>query len=212
MTKITFAIKNQYIETLIKMIELNNDHYWLDAFLNLRRGGMLPGGGAGSLNDWGPSYSGIKADAWYGRLYTILRELFDQEQLPEYLAEPSRLVKANQTQVIRCLTCQKSHQHPAIFEAFLAVKFYNKVLPTFTTGNKLSDILKPELSFNSPDVLNYRSALLKAYAGCGITVYDFLFGDYICPHCNDLKPETVHDRYQVENDIPEMLYLKRLPI
>lgn len=190
-------IRTQYIETLIRLVELNNDDYWMDAFLKLRSGGYLPGGGAGSLNDWGPSYSGVKADAWFTTLYDIMRYLFDNDRPPEQILNIKAVQNHFKIRVIRCCACNRGYQHPSRLEAQLAVKFYRDSLPGFVREGNLLDILKPSLSFNSDTVLHYRDWLLKQYAGCGITVYDFLFANYICPHCNTIKPATEHDVYTI---------------
>ena len=63
----------EYIEALISIIELNKDKYWLSAFTDLRIDKDLPGGGAGSLNDWSPQYETVEEKAWYGVLYRLLK-------------------------------------------------------------------------------------------------------------------------------------------
>ena len=201
-------IKRGYIETLIKLIELNSDLEWLDTFVNLRKGGTLPGGGAGSLNDWGPSYNETKTDAWYGELYEIIRTLFDSDAMPDQIDLLIKSDDKNQIRVIRCLSCDQSYQHPGIFEQHLAARYYYHNLVFFAKGHRLTDILKPELSFNSKPVLEYRKWLLEQYAMCHITVYDFVFAGYICPHCNQVDPETKHDIYQIEGTNPDDLKFK----
>ena len=69
--------KEQYINPLIRLIEINEDKSWLECFIGLKTGGYLPGGGAGSLNDGGPSYSDKFKSSWYSNLYDLLRYLFD---------------------------------------------------------------------------------------------------------------------------------------
>ncbi len=66
----------EYIEALISIIELNKDKYWLSAFTDLRIDKDLPGGGAGSLNDWSPQYETVEEKAWYGVLYRLLKEWY----------------------------------------------------------------------------------------------------------------------------------------
>lgn len=190
-------IRRGYIETLIKLIELNSDHEWLEYFRNLRTGGSLPGGGAGSLNDWEPSYNETKTDAWYGQLYDIIRVLFDNNAIPDQIDQLTKSDDKNQIRVIRCLRCEQSYQHPGIFEQHLATRYYHNNLVFFAKGHRLTDILKPELSFNSKPVLEYRKWLLEQYAMHHITVYDFVFAGYICPHCNYVDPETKHDIYHI---------------
>src|SRR5215467_4887420 len=75
-------IIHQYIELLIKLVQTNRDHTWLPYFLKLRNGGQLPGGGAGSLNDWGPSYTDSKAEVWFGKIYKVTKYFFDQQLEP----------------------------------------------------------------------------------------------------------------------------------
>ncbi len=189
--------RNQLIETLIKLVELNNDPTWLDDFLSLRTGGYLPGGGAGSLNDWGPYYSEFPLSVWYSKLYQILRHLFDDNLSADELANYEPVKNRNNTRVIRCLNCSGSYQHPSIFENNIALDFYSRNLPGFIKRGQLVEILMPENSFSNPQTNEYRPWLKSQYQLQNIVIYDFVAAKYACPHCEKANCETAHDLYEI---------------
>jgi hypothetical protein len=189
--------RTQQIETLIALVELNLDDTWLSEFRSLRNGGYLPGGGAGSLNDWGPYYAGEIHSTWYSNLYNILRYLFDNN-LPLNQLDDCKLVKfRNNIQIIRCLYCDKSYQHPSRFESHISLDFYQKYLPVFAEKQRLPEILDAQESFERKSVLEYRNWLAAEYEIYGILVYDFVSAKYVCPHCAKAHMETEHDFYRI---------------
>lgn len=191
--------REQYVETLIKLIELNRDQSWTSTFRGLRKGGSLPGGGQGSLNDWGPSYIDEFRDVWYRDLYEILRFLFDDKLSPESLRDDKRLANNDKLHILRCAYCNGRYQHPSIFESHIAKKFYNERFAEFYNSKKLVDILIPSLSYESPSIKLYRDGMKKEYQRLGIKIYDFVRGKYICGHCS-LRDSGSHfsDLYMVE--------------
>jgi hypothetical protein len=189
--------RTQQIETLIKLIELNEDDTWLETFRSLRTGGYLPGGGAGSLNDWGPIYSGKFEAVWYGKLYDILRYLFDGELTSEGLCDFNPIKFRNNIQIIRCLDCNGSYQHPSVFESHIALDFYEQNLPVFTANERLIEILTPQKSFESEAVFEYRTSLERQYQPKNIKIYDFVLANYVCPHCGKISFEIAHDLYLI---------------
>ena len=190
--------KEQYIKPLIKVIELNEDKSWLDAFLGLRTGGYLPGGGAGSLNDWGPSYLDKIKSSWYCNLYDILRQLFD-DNLPAEQSKELKLIKfRNNIRVIRCLNCNKSYQHPSAFESYIALDFYYKNFIGLAENKFLLNLFIPELTYENQKTKDFRSWLFKQYEANNIKIYDFVNNKYICPHCGKAHGETEHDLYFIK--------------
>jgi hypothetical protein len=195
---LTPNIRHQYIEALIRLVETNVDHTWLDAFLKLRSGGYLPGGGAGSLNDWGPSYADYKEAAWKSTLYEMLRFLYDNNLEPKLISTYKSIRFRNKIRIIRCLNCNKNYQHPQSLERHFSLDFYADNFVPYSENNKLNNLLNPEETFNSPKVINYKEWLLEKYDNESIKVYDFVSANYVCPHCNKHHAETEHDLYKIE--------------
>ena len=193
--------REQYIEPLIKLIEINNDKYWLQAFLDLRKGRILPGGGAGSLNDWGPSYSNEIEDSWYSNLYGILKQFFERNLPAEQIYCDKGVRLDYNIKIIRCLNCNKSYQHPKIFESHIATDFYLKNFVNFANNKDLLNLLNPELTYKSLTVTEYRNWLKEQYEINDIKIYDFVNGKYICPHCGQDHFKTEHDLYVVKNEM-----------
>jgi phage FluMu protein Com len=202
-------IRSQYVETLIDLIKKNIDHTWLPYFLKIREGGYLPGGGAGSLNDWGPMYGDLKPQVWYTVLYDILRYLFDNDLTPEYLNNSPWIKAKDKIQVIRCLNCNKSYQHPHVFEYYFANDFYAKNFQTFIDGGSLQTILDEHLSFNTPAVDDIRSWLLAEYKQNDIKVFDFISAHYRCPHCKKVRADTEHDLYKADSSVRTFTLIKQ---
>jgi len=189
--------KLQYIEPLIRLIELNEDKTWLDDFIDLRKGGYLPGGGAGSLNDWGPYYSDKIKSSWYSNLYYILRHLFDNN-LPAKQIYDVKLIKfKNNIRVIRCLNCNKSYQHPSVFESYIALDFYNSNFTQLAENKLLMNLFIPELTYENQKTKEFRNWLSVQYEINKIEIYDFVNNNYICPHCSKTDGETEHDLYLI---------------
>jgi len=189
--------KLQYIEPLIRLIELNEDKTWLDAFIDLRSGGYLPGGGAGSLNDWGPYYSDKIISSWYSNLYNILRHLFDNNLPAEQINEVKVIKFKNNIRVIRCLNCNKSYQHPSVFESYIALDFYNNNFAQLAENKLLLNLFIPELTYENQKTKEFRSWLSGQYEINKIKIYDFVNNNYICPHCSKADGETEHDLYLI---------------
>src|SRR5690554_4164204 len=187
--------RTEYIETLIKLIELNEDDYWLDSFLNLRNGGYLPTGGAGSLNDWGPYYSNEIQSSWFNILYEVLKYLFQQELPINHLNEVLSKWKTNH--LIRCSNCSLQYQHPNIFERQIAVKYFEENLKKYIEQNNLEMILNPANSYKNEKANEYRENLINIYKSKNIIIYDFISNNYFCPHCKKQNAETFHDEYQI---------------
>lgn len=192
--------RTQYIEPLIQLIEINEDKTWLPYFLALRSGGSLPGGGAGSLNDWGPYYRGRIASTWYSKLYDILRHLFDNNLSAENIDAYKLIQLKNNIQIIRCLNCNKSYQHPSSFEAHIALDFYQKNFEQLADNQLLLNLFIPEMTYQSPKTSEYRSWLTGQYELKNIKIYDFVTAKYICPHCNQEHASTEHDLYRIQDE------------
>lgn len=187
--------KEQYIEPLIKLIELNNDKTWLQTFLDLRQDAHLPGGGAGSLNDWGPYYSDKFEKAWYPELYKILRYLFDNNLPSEQLKNFDLIHLRNNIRIIRCLHCNKSYQHPSVFESLISLNFYAQHFTAFADSKSLLDLFISDLTINNQKTKEFRRWLHQQYELNDIKVYDFVNNNYICPHCFKAHAKTIHDLY-----------------
>lgn len=190
--------KEPYIEPLIRLIELNADKSWLDAFLALRTGGYLPGGGAGSLNDWGPAYSDPIEHSWYANLYDLLRHLFDNNLSPEKIDEYKPIKFNYNLKIIRCLNCNKSYQHPSIFQAHLALAFYRSTFCDLAERNQLLNLFIPEKTYQSSEASAYQQWLTEQYEINNIKIYNFVSNGYICPHCGQSHAATEHDLYVVQ--------------
>jgi transcription elongation factor Elf1 len=192
--------KKLYIEPLIKLIELNEDKSWLDAFLGLRTGGYLPGGGAGSLNDWGPCYSDKVKSSWYSNLYIILRHLFDNNLQAEQISEFKSVKFRNNIRVIRCLNCNKSYQHPSVFESHIALDFFNNNFIELAENQKLLNLFIPEKTYENQKTIDFKNWLTGQYESNNIKIYDFVNNKYICPHCGKEHGETEYDLYIIKNE------------
>lgn len=201
--------KEQYIEPLIRIIELNEDKSWLDAFLGLRTGGYLPGGGAGSLNDWGPSYSDKIKNSWYSNLYNILRQLFDNNLPAEQINELKLIKFKNNIRVIRCLNCNKSYQHPSVFESYIALDFYHRNFTQLAEKKLLLNLFNPELTFDNKKTKEFRNWLSRQYEFNNIKIYNFVNNKYICPHCSKDHGETEHDLYLIKDEIADQKLFQR---
>jgi len=187
--------KEQYINPLIRLIEINEDKSWLECFIGLKTGGYLPGGGAGSLNDWGPSYSDKFKSSWYSNLYDLLRYLFDNN-LPAEQIKEFKLVKfKNNIRVIRCLSCNKSYQHPSVFESHIALEFYFNNFTSLSENKLLLNLFVPELTYEKQKTIEFSNWLTEQYEINNIKIYDFVNNKYICPHCGKDHSETEHDLY-----------------
>ncbi len=191
--------KTQQIEALIKLIELNLDKTWLSEFRSLRDGGYLPGGGAGSLNDWGPSFRGELQHAWYSNLYEILRYLFDNALGSDKIDECNSVKFRNNIQIIRCLSCDKNYQHPTRFESHIALDFYQNHVAEFSERRLLVEILLANRSFESEKVIDYRNWLLDQYEINETKVFNFVEAKYVCPHCETADFKTEHDLYKISS-------------
>lgn len=205
-------IKEQYIEPLIKVIELNDDKSWLDTFLNLRSGGYLPGGGAGSLNDWGPCYSDEIKHSWYSSLYPILRHLFDNNLQAEAINEIKSVKLNNNIRVIRCLNCNKSYQHPSVFESHIALNFFSKNFIGLAENKLLLNLFIPEHTVENPKTKAYRNWLSNQYKANNIKVYDFVTNKYICPHCGKAHGATEHDLFFIKNDSIDKMEFQQIKL
>lgn len=187
----------QYQETLIWLIDKNDDDQWTEDFHNLRNGGSLAWGGAGSVNDWGPSYSDFYEDCWYGDLYDIIFEVFRASAGPDDVLKNVHLRDCNKSEIIRCLACRKSYQHPAIFESLIANLYYAKYLVGMIGANNLMMLVRPEYSYRSEEAVGLRNWLKGEYDKHNIKIYDFVTGKYVCPHCGAKDFKTEHDQYLI---------------
>jgi hypothetical protein len=202
--------REQYIEPLIKLIELNDDKYWLQAFLDLRKGHGLPGGGAGSLNDWGPYYSDQIEYAWYSNLYRILRQLFDNDLSAKEIYCNKEVKFNNNVHIIRCLNCNKNYQHPSVFERHISSGFYSRNFVNLAKNKQLLNLFNPEQTYKSFAVNEYRDWLKKEYEVNDIKIYDFVNAKYICPHCEKDHSETEHDLYVVKGDGVNKIFQRQM--
>lgn len=192
--------RSQYIEPLIRLIELNEDKSWLHAFLNLKKGGYLPGGGAGSLNDWGPIYADNIRQAWYSHLYSILRYLYDGNLAVGQLKEISEIKTRNHIRVIRCLSCNNRYQHPAVFESYIALDFYHHHLASLLESKEWVNLFTPGQTFEHPETNALRDILIRKYDAENIKIVEFVNNGYQCPHCGKVRGETEHELYGVKKD------------
>ncbi len=184
--------ENQYCETLISLVELNQDKTWLKVFYSLRDGKHLPGGGTGSLNDWGPCYLGMKKQAWYSTLYEMIRFIVGSYELTSKLEEFKYNRLAYKNYLRKCLGCGRFHINPSITERCIAIEFYKKYIPRYIKRNCLVDIISSELSYNSNEVNKLRTLLNIELLGKKIELFNFRNSEIICPHCeeNDIQIET----------------------
>ena len=190
--------RETYIEILIQLIELNEDKTWLSYFHNLRNGGYLPGGGAGSLNDWGPHYADETQDIWYTNLYTLIRFLYDNNYMPAKIDELNLVKENNQLTIIQCVNCTNRYQHPSIFESHIAIHFYHSFFINSTNELNYSALFLPKTTFNHPKVNEYRDQLNSQYELHKIKIYDFIKGQYSCPYCHILSGEINHLHYTID--------------
>jgi hypothetical protein len=202
--------KEQYIEPLIKVIEQNEDKSWLRYFLDLRVGGYLPGGGAGSLNDWSPSYLNEIKHSWYSNLYKILRHLYDNNLQANHINEIREVKLSNYIQVIRCLICNKSYQHPSVFESHIALNYFYKNFIELAEKKLLLNLFIPELTYENQESIDYRSWLIKQYETNNIKIYDFVSNKYICPHCCKEHGKTEQDNYFIKNEGIEKMEFQKV--
>ncbi|MCO5269434.1 MAG: hypothetical protein M9897_11150 [Brumimicrobium sp.] len=172
----------------------------------------MPGGGAGSLNDWRPSYSDKIKNAWYSELYDILRYLFDNNLQAEHINEVKSIRLNNNIEVIRCLNCNKSYQHPKKFESHIALDFYRKNFIELAEKGMLLNLFIPELTYENQKVKDYRNWLNEQYQVNNIKIYDFVNNKYICPHCGKDHGETEHDLFLVENERIDKMEFQRIKL
>lgn len=194
-------IKHQYIELLIRLIQTNSDHTWLPYFLRLRTGGRLPRGGAGSLNDWGPSYVGLETQVWFSKIYEATKFLFEQDLNPYQIGSLHSIKLRNIIRIIRCLNCYKSYQHPSIFEGHFALDFLKNNYAVFAETDRLIEVLNPDKTFNNNEVIEYRSWLTDQYSNNNIVVYDFVSANYVCPHCDNKDADFEYDLYKIDETV-----------
>lgn len=197
-----------YIEPLIQLIELNSDPAWLNTFYDLRKGFGLPGGGAGSLNDWGPSYRHPVEQNWYTHLYQMLRYLYDRDLPPEALDKFKTIEFRSNVRVLRCVGCQQRYQHPALFETPLALGFYANQIPFFQQSGILVEITRPEKTFFAPMTEAWRTWLVEQYKQNQIVSFDFVAAGHRCPNCKQ-QAQTEHDLFFVRfpADLPAQFQL-----
>jgi hypothetical protein len=203
-------VRHQYFELLIKLIQANLDQSWLSYFLRLRGGGKLPGGGAGSLNDWGPSYGDFMTQVWYGKIYEVTKYLFHQDLEPNQVNTHQSIKFRDNIRIIRCLNCNKSYQHPSSFESHFALDFVGHHFAMFTDSGRLIEILDPSQTFSSNGVIEYRSWLLNEYLNNDIKVYDFVLENYVCPYCGKQNSDFEHDLYKITKSPSGDKVFKRL--
>lgn len=185
----------EYAELLIQLIEANDDKTWLKTFLNLRKGAPLPGGGAGSLEDWGPHYENAFQDVWYEDLYNLVKTMYKTQATPDYIFDYPQIRFRNNLKILRCTNCNKSYQHPNVFERHISLCFIHDNFIRLTESFSLQTLLRPEITYLNQRVIKYREWLLHQYSVNNILVHDFVKGNYVCPHCNKQHIETKHDLY-----------------
>lgn len=188
-------LKTQYRETLIKLIELNVDHYWLQCFYDMRNGNLLPGGGAGSLNDWGPSYSNKFENIWFNLLYNIVRYLDDFQYIPFEIKKYADIKYRNNLAILRCKTCNQKYIHPDIFERYVALNFYSENIINLTEKGNLLEILRPINSYFSKDAINFRTKLKEEFIKNKINIYNFIENKYLCSGCGNESIYTESDLF-----------------
>jgi len=187
----------QFQETLIKLVEENQDHQWLEAFFELRNGNSLPGGGAMSLNDWGPNYIGIKKDIWYSNLYDVLRKVIKTSNIDEEL-KSFKFNSIHFKKYLReCPVCGLFHCHPKTIEESISIEFLSKMIPNYLGSNKLQELLDPSNSFNSDEVNFFRTELHYHLSRKGILPHNFLREIVLCPHCEQDDHEPKSDKYLI---------------
>jgi ribosomal protein L44E len=201
-----------YIDILIELVNLNTDRTWDSIFKDLRKYRDLPGGGAGSLNDWGPSYLGNFEEPWYSALYEITRFLFDNKLKPEEALNHQRTKNWNEILVIECLKCKTSRQHPHVFERQIADSFYYENLSKILETNDWRFLFNNTFTWNSEFSSSYRNNLKKVYSEkqIWIGVTDKLNPMIKCHNCGE-KHLFDHVYYQVfsEPSYVKLKFIKR---
>lgn len=161
----------EYIETLIKTVELNTDQTWTGAFHQLRENKNLPGGGMGSLNDWSPSYNSIGENAWYRLIYYLIKEWYIPKALKEHyeffnyqknpdqikyendikysieLIENERLQMYKEIDVLECENCKTKFCSEYTFEITTAKRTF--LLQAIKNKTQISNLTLPENGFKS---------------------------------------------------------------
>lgn len=166
----TSSDEHIYSEILIKLIELNDDRTWDKVFHSLREGKNLPGGGAGSLNDWGPYYINEIENSWYPLLYDILRFLYDNRLAPSEFIKAVELKNVNQITLLKCKNCNAYRQHPRSFETQLAKLFFSKHLIEFLNEKNWPNLFLKEYSYESEFTNIYRDKLIQEYKKLNVYV------------------------------------------
>ena len=190
----------QYQEGLITLVEKNQDKNWMPAFIDMRNGGFLPQGGAGSLNDWGPIYLDIYQSSWYNCLYDILMELYRKRLTPAHINEHRTIKNRHTSEILMCSNCQQKFQHPNIFERLIATEHLAEHLEDLISSLSIESIFKPSNSFESDYANKYRASLNQAYKKEGILLYNFVKNKYKCPTCQQ-KMDLTHIKYGIKRNL-----------
>ena len=206
--KLSNKTKEQYSELLIELVEKNEDKQWLVYFHNLRLGHDLPGGGMGSLNDWGPSYKNDLEHAWFNLLYRITHKLLTEKLESEFIKNDYSIKHRNEVNILKCPNCGQKFQHPRIFEDQIATFYYFKNFSKFVEQNRLTDFTNPNFSFKNLEAVELRQSLESEYATNDIILFDFIKHKYICSKC-DKKMEFDHIDFKIKEK-ENKLELKRI--
>lgn len=190
----------QYQEGLIRLVEKNQDKEWLSYFVGMRKGGVLPQGGAGSLNDWGPIYLDLYEQTWYSCLYDILMELYRKRLYPNKINQYRTVKNRHTAEILMCSNCKQKFQHPNVFEKLISTEYYAKHLEKMINSLKLELIFDPLNSYKSDEANNYRKSLNRAYQDKGILLYDFVKNKYICYTC-ERRVVLAHIKYTIKHNI-----------
>lgn len=197
--KFSNETKQQYSELLIDLVELNEDIQWLKYFRNLKLGHDLPGGGMGSLNDWGPCYKTDIENSWFNQLYRITHKLLTEKLEPEYIKDDFFIKHKNEVNILKCRHCNQKFQHPNIFENHIATFFYYKNFLKFIQQNRLKDFTNPNFSYKNFEATQLRQSLESEYEKNNIILFDFVRQKYHCSKC-DKKMDFEHIDFKIEEN------------
>lgn len=184
----------EYIETLIKTVELNTDQTWTGAFHQLREDKDLPGGGMGSLNDWSPAYNSVSENAWYNLIYYLIKEWYIPKALKQHyeffnyqkypvqskyendlkysidLKNNESLNTYGELDVLECDNCKSKFCSQYTFELTAAKRTF--LIQANKNANRLSSITLPENGYKSKVATEIRTKLRDLLLSNNIELLD----------------------------------------
>ncbi len=163
----------------------------------MRKVSSLVGGGAGSLNDWSPTYLSMEENAWYGEVYHLLfnfyiKAAWQNRKGDKYLVTLLQSLKLEKVKYLNCISCNACNHHftvSATFERFLALYMLKKHL--IKTDKKLVDWLTKEASIFSTSTKYFRKLLNESLVRRKIQIHPF---ESNCVQCS---AERNYTRYRI---------------